>query len=84
MTMTLSEAKARLSEVVRTVRRERTRIIITVDGEPAVAISPIETTPAALSAAQIRVARALENAILALPQRAEPFDAVELIRDGRR
>jgi len=84
MTMTLSEAKARLSEVVRTVRRDRVRVLITVDGEPAVAIAPVDPIPVTLTPQELRVARALESAILTAEQLGESFDAVELIRDGRR
>ncbi len=84
MTMTLTEAKARLSEVVKSVRRDRNRIVITVDGEEAVVIAPIEGTPRLLTAREVAVAQALEAAVLAQSRPPGPFDAVELIREGRR
>ena len=82
--MTLTEAKARFSEVVRSVRQSRTPLIVTVDGEPAVAITPMMGTTARLDARQIRIVRALEDAILRMPKQGDEFDAVELVRDGRR
>ncbi len=84
MTMTLTEAKARLSEVVKSVRRDRTRLVITVDGEEAVVIAPVDGTPRLLSPREVAVAQALEAAVLAHGRASGPFDAVELIREGRR
>ena len=60
------------------------RIVITVDGEPAVAIAPVDPIPITLTTRELRVAQALESAILTAGQLDESFDAVELIRDGRR
>ena len=45
----LSDAKARLSEVVRTVRRTGEEAIITVDGKPAVRVVPVRRDPVALT-----------------------------------
>ena len=84
MTIPLSDAKARLSEVVRTVRRDRVPVVVTVDGEPAVAITPVMATPELLTPRQVAVAEALRRAILEAHRPEGPFDAVELVREGRR
>jgi prevent-host-death family protein len=83
-TLPLSEAKARFSEVVRQVRRTGESITVTVDGEAAVEIAPAADPYRVMTAAEIAVDRALTEAILRLARKDEPFDAVELIRDGRR
>lgn len=82
--MTLTEAEARLSEVVNSVRRDRTRIVITVDGEEAVVIAPVDGTPRLLSPREVAVPQALEAAVLAHGRTSGPFDAALLIREGRR
>ncbi|MBI4703352.1 MAG: type II toxin-antitoxin system Phd/YefM family antitoxin [Deltaproteobacteria bacterium] len=80
----LSQAKARLSEVIRTVRRTGEPVVVTVDGEPAARIAPVEGEPRRLTPAEIATARALEDALRRMARGAEPFDAVALIREGRR
>ena len=82
--LSLSEAKARLSEVVRDVRTSREETIITVDGRPAVRVVPIEAAPRRLTEAEVAIDRALMASIDRLGSVSEEFDAVELIRDGRR
>jgi prevent-host-death family protein len=82
--LNLSAAKAGLSEVVRTVRRSRESVVITVDGEPAVRIVPIEADERGLSAAEVATVRALMDAVARIPRPAGTFDAVELVREGRR
>ena len=80
----LSEAKARLSEVVRIVRGTGTEALITVDGQPAVRIVPIASGPVALTEAEIATSRALLKSIRRLKRRKGSFDAIDLVRDGRR
>ena len=83
-TIPLSEAKARLSEIVRTVRRTRADVIITVDGEPAVRVVPLEDEPRLLTPQEVNTHRVLMEALGRIPRPEEPFDAVALIREGRR
>lgn len=80
----LSEAKARLSELVRNVRRTGEPVVVTVDGEPAATLGPVEQAPRELTAAELATERALLDAIARLAWTPEPFDAVELVQDGRR
>lgn len=83
--LSLSEAKARLSEVVRAVRTSGRSIVITVDGQPAAEIRPMRPTSRRLTPQEVAVDRALTDAILRMAPRDEsPFDAVETIREGRR
>lgn len=83
-TAALSDVKARLSEIIRTVRRTGEPLVVTVDGEPAARISPLEDTPRALSPAEIATERALFDAIARMAWTPEPFDAIELVAEGRR
>lgn len=78
----LSEAKARLSEVVRQVRQGE-EVIVTVDGEPAVRITRVFAAPRALTAAELATERVLLDTIrkLAAPG---ALDAVDMVREGRR
>lgn len=82
--LNLSSAKAGLSEVVRTVRKTGAPVIITVDGEPAVQIAPIEPEPRRLTAAEIAMVRALRDALARIPRPAGSFDATALVAEGRR
>jgi prevent-host-death family protein len=82
--LNLSAAKAGLSEVVRTVRRTRESVVITVDGEPAARIVPVEADERRLSAAEVATVRALMDAVSRIPRPSGRFDAVELVREGRR
>lgn len=79
----LSDAKARLSEVIRTVRRTGAAVVIAVDGEPAVTLAPYVGTPRRLTAAEVAVDKALQDAALRVAN-SDPFDAVDLVREGRR
>ena len=80
----LSEAKARFSEVVRTVRKTGMPLMVTVDGEPAVAVIAIPNAATRLTTRQIATSRALEHAAVQLLETLEPFDAVQTLREGRR
>jgi len=82
--LNLSAAKAGLSEVVRRVRRTGETVVITVDGEPAARITPIEDEPRHLTAREIATVRALMDALARIPRPSEPFDAVVVVAQGRR
>jgi prevent-host-death family protein len=82
--LNLSAAKAGLSEVVRSVRRTGESVVITVDGEPAARIAPIEEEPRRLTTAEIATVRALMDALARIPRPSEPFDAVVAVAEGRR
>ena len=79
----LSDAKARLSEVVRNVRLRGEEVVVTVDGEPAARIVPVEVTPRDLTPSELATERVILESIRRLA-RSDPFDAVELVREGRR
>lgn len=80
----LTDAKTRLSELVRNVRRTRDEVTITVDGEPAAVLAPVEAELRDLTAQESTTARALFESALRLARAGEPFDAVALVREGRR
>jgi prevent-host-death family protein len=80
----LTDAKTRLSELVRNVRRTRDEVTITVDGEPAAVLAPVEAKLRDLTAQESATARALFESLLRLASAGEPFDAVALVREGRR
>jgi prevent-host-death family protein len=83
MTLPLSKAKAHLSEVVRQVRTARVPVVITVDGEPAAVLAPVDAPARTLTPAEVATDRVLADAILRTSD-GPSFDAVELVRDGRR
>ena len=80
----LSDAKARLSEVVRTVRRTGEEAIITVDGKPAVRVVPVRRDPVALTGAEVATTRALLKSLRRMRRVKGSFDAVDVVRNGRR
>ena len=80
----LSLAKSGLSELVRTVRRTGESVVITVDGEPAAQIAPVEGQPRRLTAREVATVRALMEALVRIPRPSEPFDAGLLVAEGRR
>ena len=82
--LNLSAAKSGLSEVVRSVRRSGESVVITVDGEPAARIVPIDAEPRRLSAAEVATVRALMDAVARIPRPSGAFDAVGLVAEGRR
>jgi prevent-host-death family protein len=82
--MNLSSAKAALSEIVRSVRRTGSSVVITVDGEPAARIGAVEAEPRRLTVAERATVRALMDAVGRIPRPADAFDAVALVADGRR
>lgn len=83
-TLTLSDAKARLSEVVRGVRTRGEEAVITVDGEPAARVVPVDPGPRSLTAAEAAGYRALMASLARIERPTPEFDAVELIGEGRR
>ncbi|HEX4403529.1 MAG TPA: type II toxin-antitoxin system prevent-host-death family antitoxin [Polyangia bacterium] len=82
--MTLTSVKAALSEVVRSVRRTGTPVVITVDGEPAARIETVAPESRRMTRSEVATARALMDAIGRIPRPRSSFDAVALVNDGRR
>ena len=82
--VSLSDAKARLSEVVRLVRTRGEDAVITVDGKPAVRLVPVLAGPRPLTSAEAAGFRALLGGLARIPRPAGEFDAVELVGEGRR
>ncbi|MES2640733.1 MAG: type II toxin-antitoxin system prevent-host-death family antitoxin [Myxococcota bacterium] len=82
--MTLSDAKARLSELVRGVRTRGEDAVITVDGEPAARLVPVHAGPRSLTPAETAGYRALMASLGRIPRPTSEFDAVELVGEGRR
>jgi prevent-host-death family protein len=82
--LSLSEAKARLSEVVSAAQLRGEETVVTVDGEPAARVVLVPDWRPPLTEAEVATFRILTNTILALDRVEEPFDAVELLRDGPR
>lgn len=80
----MTDAKARLSEVIRGVRRTRQPVLVTVDGEPVVEITPATPPRRELTDHEVVTMRALMNALARLPRVGDAFDAVEIIGEGRR
>jgi prevent-host-death family protein len=83
-TLSLTHAKARLSEVVRTVRTLGQETIITVDGEPAVRVVPVAPEPRPLSEAEVASVRVLLASLDRIERPSTEFDAVDLVGEGRR
>ena len=84
MTIALSDAKARFSEVVRSVRHTGKPVIVTVDGEAAVEIRPAPAPGPPLSRQDVATFEALLAALPRLWTSSEPFDAVSAVADVRR
>jgi prevent-host-death family protein len=84
ITKSLTQVKARLSEVVRAARQGGEETIITVDGEPAARLVPVDGPPRDLTDAEVAAVRVLLDAIARLEQVPGPFDAVDLVAEGRR
>ena len=82
--VSLSHAKARLSEVVRAARTNGHETIITVDGVPAAKLVPIDEEPRPLTGAEIASVRVLLAGLARVDRPAAEFDAVTLIGEGRR
>jgi len=82
--LSLSDAKARLSEVVRGVRTRGEEAVITVDGEPAARIVPVDPGPRSLTPAEAAGYRALMASLVRIERPTSEFDAVDLIGEGRR
>ena len=82
--VSLSEDKAHLSELVRSVRKGGAETITTVDGEAAVRLVPVELGPQALTPAEIATYQVWMRALDRIDRTASVFDAVELVGEGRR
>ena len=66
------------------MRQTGESVVITVDGEPAAQIVPIERAPRGLTAAEVATVRALMSAVIRIPRPGGEFDGVGLIIEGRR
>ena len=84
MIVSLSDAKARLSEVVRSVQTSGEDAVITVDGAPAVRLVPVHPGPRPLTNAEVASVRALMGSLLRIERPLADFDAVVLVGEGRR
>lgn len=84
MTIALSEAKARLSEVIRKVRQTGESVTITVDGEAAVVIHPAPRKLRKLTPDEVAIDQALAAAARRLSADEPAFDVIELFEDLRR
>ena len=62
----------------------RGEIVITVDGEPVASIGPVTPPQRRLTSKEIAVHAALVGALARITSSGDPFDAAELVRDGRR
>ncbi len=82
--ISLSDAKARLPEGVRSVRLRGEDVVVTVDGELAVRLVPICSGPRPLTPAETASFRALLGGLSRIERPMTEFDAVELIGEGRR
>jgi len=82
--LSLSHAKARLSEVVRAARTMGQETIITVDGEPAVRVVPVAPGPRPLTDAEVASIHALLASLQRIERPSTGFDAVALVGEGRR
>jgi prevent-host-death family protein len=82
--VTLSDAKARLSELVRNARALGEDAVITVDGEPAARLVPVEGGLRPLTNAEVATYRALMASLERFERSNDTFDAVELVGEGRR
>ena len=80
----LSVAKAKLSELVRSVGEDGGEVVLTVDGEPAARLVPVPPAARKLTSPEIQVVRVLMAGLARIPRSSEPFDAVALMREGRR
>lgn len=80
----LSIANAKLSELVRSVRKTGTEIVLTVDGEPAARLVPVTPPHRRLTVAEVTTVRALMQGLTRIPRSSDAFDAVTLINEGRR
>jgi len=83
-TFSVSAAASRFSEIVRGVCQTGESVLITVDGEPAVQIVPIEPQPRNLTAAEMDTVRALMDAVLRVSRPLDQFNVVGLVGEGRR
>lgn len=82
--VTLSTAKAHLSEVVRAVRTSGEEAVITVDGEPAARLVPVAAGPRPLTSGEVATLRALMSSLRRVGRQPADFDAVDLVGEGRR
>ena len=83
-TISLSDAKARLSEVVRAARLRGEETVITVDGQPAARVTAVPDQPRHLTEREVATFRVVLRAILEAERVVGTFDARDLVDEGRR
>ncbi len=83
-TISLSDAKARLSEVIRAARLRGEETVITVDGQPAARVTAVADQPRQLTQTEVATFRVLLRGIVEGERIAGEFDAVALVGEGRR
>jgi prevent-host-death family protein len=84
MRVSLSEAKAKLSEYVRLAQEQGETITITVDQRPAAEIRAVAKPARELTPAEILMIEAFSEKLCAEAQDEEPFNVVHLMDDVRR
>lgn len=84
ITLSLSDANARLSELVQGACTRGEDAVITVDGEPAVRLVPVRAGPRSLTPAETASYRVLMASLNRIQRPTSAFDAVELVGEGRR
>jgi len=83
-TISLSDAKARLSEVVRAARLRGEETVITVDGQPAARVTAMPDQLRPLTETEVATFRVLLRGIVQSERVAGEFDAADLVAEGRR
>lgn len=84
MRVSLSEAKAKLSEYVRLAQEQGETITITVDQRPAAELRAVAKTGRDLTPAEILMIEAFSEKMCAEALDATPFNVLELMEEIRR
>jgi prevent-host-death family protein len=84
MRVSLTEAKAKLSEYVRLAQEEGETITITVDQRPAAELRAVAKTGRELTPAEILMIEAFTDKMCAEADDGEPFNVLQLMEDVRR
>ena len=84
MRVSLSEAKAKLSEYVRLAQEMGETITITVDQRPAAELRAVAKLTHKLSAAEVVMTEAFSELMCSKSEDQEPFDVLDLMEDQRR
>ena len=84
MRVSLSEAKAKLSEYVRLAQEMGETITITVDQRPAAELRAVARHTRELTAAEVVMTEAFSELMCAKAKDTEPFSVLDLLEDQRR